>query len=314
MLPALVGLAVACWGLALLAWLSIGGLAGLRPWQGRATAGANLLPPARSVGAVLALVLLAFALRAGGLLHPQARHSDHLLNANNVLEVVLGKVYFTEGLPAESGGGQAPYPPGTYLLLAPALTMLMSDLQRRVALVQLGVALLDSLVVGGLWLVLRRAGCGQRAALLGAALYLVPPPMMASLSIGEYANVGGQALALPVVALLALAPLQHIGRVRWLLFVVLLCMALLGHLGVTISLVALLAAVWLLTLLRRQGATLLALTTGGVLAAALIALFYYSAPPFVTIYQQRLAGATAVAAVPVAPLHERLFGVLSRLV
>ena len=40
--------------------------------------------------------------------------------------------------------------------------------------------------------------------MLGAALYVLPPPMLKSLSVGELANVFGQALALPLLALLAL--------------------------------------------------------------------------------------------------------------
>nr|MCU0493052.1 hypothetical protein [Chloroflexaceae bacterium] len=156
------------------------------------------------LGPVLALVLLAFALRLGGMLHPHAIFSDHRLNANNLLRVSLGLVQFTTTLPAEAGGGQQPYPPALYLLLAPFQLLFPVTMDGRVLLVQSGVALLDSLVVGLIWLLLRRAGLGQAAALLGAALYLAPPPLLASFSAGEYANLGGQALALPALAWLAL--------------------------------------------------------------------------------------------------------------
>lgn len=298
LLPALTGLLVGCWLLALLVRA-----AAFKRWQ-----------PAW--GAVLALVLLAFVLRAGGMLHPHAIFSDHRLNANNLLEVGLGTLYFTEGLPAEAGGGQAPYPPGVYLLLAPALALTPPGalptgaitIESRVLVVQLGVALLDSLLIGLLWLLLRRAGSGKAAALCGAALYLAPPPLLASFSIGEYANLGGQALALPVLALLALGGKRDTGSTT-LLFGLLVGMALLGHLGVTISLVGVLAAAWVLTLaarLLRQPAPLLplaALTGGGTLGALAAALLYYSAPPFQAIFAARLVGSTAENSPPAAPLE-----------
>src|SRR6185503_2842117 len=58
---------------------------------------------------VVALILLAVALRLGGMLHPHAIFSDDGLNANNMIGFTSGQVYFTEGLPSEAGGGQAPY-------------------------------------------------------------------------------------------------------------------------------------------------------------------------------------------------------------
>lgn len=304
--------------LAGIGWLMLGGWQQRtrNAWGWRLVASPHLLATTRTCGAVLALVLLAFVIRTGGMLHPHARFSDHRLNANNLLEVALGQIYFTEGLPAEAGGGQAPYPPGVYLVLAPAMLLLPSDIDTRVRVVQVGVALLDSLVLLLLWLLLRRSGVGQRAALLGAALYLVPPPMLASFSIGEYANIGGQVLALPALAWLVLAP-PH----RWAVGVLglLVAMGMLGHFGVAISLGATLAAAWLVGLggwrrlphlaLLRPPALTLGAGMGGVLAAAL----YYSAPLYVLIFAARLAGATEVPAAPAAPLPERIAGLIGGL-
>nr|MDQ2998664.1 hypothetical protein [Chloroflexota bacterium] len=64
---------------------------------------------------VVALILLAVALRLGGMLHPHAIFSDDGLNAHNMIGFTSGQLYFTEGLPAEAGGGQEPYPPGQYV-------------------------------------------------------------------------------------------------------------------------------------------------------------------------------------------------------
>jgi hypothetical protein len=134
---------------------------------------------------------------------------------------------------------------------------------------------------------------------------------MASFSIGEYANLGGQILALPVLALLALGHNTRTGRhkpgtSRSLVrspFSVLLCLGLLSHLGVAISLVLVLLAAWLLSVgswlsskARSSGMhadTLAfspaALTIGGVLAAAFAIIFYYSAPEFIALYAERFA-------------------------
>lgn len=317
--PRLAGLLLGCWGLALLAWTV------LRGWQmPRQTWQAG-------AGAVVGLVLLAFALRMGGMLHPAAIFSDHRLHANNLLELALGHVHFTEGLPASRGGGQAPYPPGVYLLLAPALTLLPADMASRVGIVQTGVALLDSLVVALLWLVLHGSGLGRRAALAGAALYLLPLPLLVSFSIGEYANLGGQALATFAVGALALGIASHpqpkrstapLARswpgpdplLRILIFVLLLCLALFSHAGVTLSLAFLLVAAsglaplfWLLRQRDRWDRRKRALAAptdsrvhsplnpgiligGSLLAAWTAGQVYYAAPRFLPIYAQRLGG------------------------
>jgi hypothetical protein len=258
----------------------------------------------RFLAALVGIVALAWALRLGGMLHPQYRFSDVYFNANNLLKLELGRVYFTAGLPAESGGGDAPYPPGMYLALAPLQALFPPTLDGRALLLKVGVALLDSLAAGLIGLVLWR-GAGARAALLGAALYVAPPPQLLSFSVGEFANIGGQALALPALATLALFAATDKGqRLAPLVFslqpIALLCIGLLAHSGVAISLACALAGLWLV---RSAGALrsgdwrrLARLTTVGILAGALAAAIYYSAPIFMSIFAARLAGPGAVPA------------------
>ncbi len=257
---------------------------------------------ARLPGGIIALVLLAFALRLGGMLHPHAIFSDHVFNANNLFKVGLGQVYLSAGLPAEAGGGTAPYPPGLYLLLLPAQLLFPPDTAGRVLLVQAGTALLDSLVLALIWLLLRHAGLSQRAAYFGAACYLLPPPLLESFSIGEYANIGGQVLALPAIALLAWNWVQwesSRGYGQLWVWVPLLAIGLLGHFGVAISLATLLIAAWLMALGQRQvngrvdNSALGRLTVAGALAALLVGLIYYSAPLYIEIFAQRLLGSSA---------------------
>jgi hypothetical protein len=184
---------------------------------------------------ILALITLGFVLRMAGMVHPHALFSDATFNANNLLRVALGQIQLSAGLPSEAGGGSAPYPPGLYVLLLPAQLLSGSDTVPRRLLVQAGTALLDSGVIGLIWLTLSRAGLGQPAALFGAACYLLPIPALESFSIGEYANLGGQALALPAVALLALGAANRKHWRQTALLSTALAIGLLGHSGVTLS-------------------------------------------------------------------------------
>lgn len=269
--PTLALLSLVCWGLALLLKLLI----------------PTLFP---SSAKLIAIFLLAFALRLGGMLHPVAIFSDHRLNANNLFEVGLGKIYLTEGLPTDAGGGQAPYPPGIYLWLLPALLFAPPEMESRVIIVQAGVALLDSFVILLLGLILLRAGLNRRASLITATLYLLPVPILKSFSIGEYANVGGQALALPGILLLG----EYLEWGELLL----LCMSFLGHLGVTISLLFFFFAKLIINLATTLGSfklnhhksllNLLLTYRYHAIAMGLVGFFYYSAPQFLALFAQRL--------------------------
>lgn len=230
--------------------------------------------------AIIGLIVLAFALRLGGMLHPHTHDSDIGLNVHNLAAptqgVTTGEIYFTEALPGRAGGGQAPYPPGQYIILAPfQLLFTPSDAGRRL-LLQIGNALIDSLVVGLLWYLLLRGGAGHRAALFGATLYLIAPPVLRSLSVGELANIFGQALALPILAALALVAHQLRDQRTWWTISALLTLALLGHLGVTIALALTLTCLGIVRLLT-QRSTLLPLTLLVASASISAILLYYSA-------------------------------------
>jgi hypothetical protein len=246
----------------------------------------------RQPSLVVALVVLAVVVRLGGMLHPHAIFSDVGLNTNNLIGSVQGEMYFTEGLPAEAGGGRAPYPPGQYIVMAPAMLVFPTERDALGMILKVGNALWDSLVIGLLWYVLRRGGYGERTALLGAALYVLPPPMLKSLSIGELANVFGQALALPLLALLALHARRLHPTPVFASVVLLLSLALFGHLGVTISLFCLLGylgLVWLIRLETRRAVR--ALTLAGLVAGVFVSAFYYT--PFLDIFRRRLQGTPA---------------------
>ncbi|RRR74523.1 MAG: hypothetical protein EI684_06830 [Candidatus Viridilinea halotolerans] len=245
-------------------------------------------PRTNGIAAITALVMLAWALRVAGMLHPHAIYSDSAMQANKLFEASLGNVFLTAGLPSAAGGGLAPYPPAMFLALMPLQLLAPTGHHERIVLVQGATALLDSLVVALLWLVLRRCGLGSRAALFGAAGYLLPLTALESFSIGELANVGGQTLAMPFLALLALGYASPKAPGAWpmVLLSATLSLALVAHSGVTLSLGALVGSLWAIGLaaifLRRPSSisiTRLSLVVTLSLSFALIC--YYSAPVYI---------------------------------
>jgi hypothetical protein len=264
--PTLPGLALACYALAAL-------LARL-PWLAKAAA---------------LLVVVGSALRLGGVLHPHAIFSDLGLNTNNLRGLLRGEVLISEGLPAEAGGGQAPYPPGQYVLLAPLLLLFGTNAGGLDLATQATNALLDASVAALIWSALGRGGFPARAALLGGALYLLPPPLLRAFSIGEFANIFGQAAAMAAL----LIPLAGREAPRALPLAALLALALLSHLGVSISLACTFAA--LLLVLAGAGPQgrrwAWRLILGGVLAGGFVLLAYYSA--YGALLSERLASQQA---------------------
>jgi hypothetical protein len=235
---------------------------------------------------ILALSLLAFAVRMGGMLHPHAIYSDSGFNANNLLRVSMGQVFLEAGLPSEAGGGVAPYPPGFYLLSLPAQLLIPPVHSVRVILVQATTALLDSLMIPLIAIILIRANLGRPAALFGAALYLLPITALESFAVGELANISGQALAMPFIALLAIGvgAAQANEQRSWRLSLLIgsLAMGLVAHSGVTLSLGAFTAAAWGMAIvgqIRRQqlAITVQRLTLVASIALGSIVLIYYSA-------------------------------------
>jgi hypothetical protein len=243
----------------------------------------------RELQQVTALTAAAVTLRLIGVFHPHAIDSDVGFHANNVLRVALGWLQLTAGLPAEAGGGLSPYPSGFYVLILPLQLLFGGDDAARRVLVTAAAALLDGSVGLLLWWWLRRQGYAPYAALTAAALCVAPAAQLEALSIGELANVAGQALALP--ALLAVsragdAPRQLFG---WL---ALLTGALLLHSGVTLSvglMTASLVSVLLLATPLRDRLLLQRLIIGAAAAAVTAFALFYSAPALLALLDRGTA-------------------------
>lgn len=249
---------------------------------------------------VCGLTALGFAVRLLGMRHPQANFSDLMLHVNNLTGVARGEVVFTEGLTCEAGAGQSPYPPGVYAVLLPVLALARSA-DAQIWVMQAGGALLDALTIALIWWAMRALGSRSRAALLGASLYTLPLPMLRSLTIGEFANIGGQALALPAV--LGVAVWLHADQpTRWRgPILALLLLAALMHSGVLLSVGLWGVALFVVLLVQRRFRVAGQLALIGGVAAGLAVLLYYS----VFIGDQRLAG-TIPGCPPIVPLLTKL--------
>lgn len=237
----------------------------------------GLTIPAGEVRALTVLVILAWIIRLGGLLHPQARTSDLGLHMHNLENLIGGEVIFTEDLPGEAGGGPAPYPPAQYVMLAPWHLLANSEQVTRI-----GNTLADSLVIAALWLLLRTAGVPATAALFAGGLYLFATPLLKSLSVGEMANVWGQALVGPLALLLVRWQEAHAERRPDLALGVGMTIALLGHFGVFLSLLIFLGVYALLLFPRRSWVRFAVIVAIALLATIVL---YYSS--FVTILTER---------------------------
>lgn len=280
--------------------------------------------PLRTAGyadaaAAAGLTAGAFMTRMAGMLHPYALTSDLGLHVNNLGAVARGALFFTEGLPCRAGAGPQPYPPGGYLALLPGILFSGVDRAAQTLLVRGGTALLESLTTALLWWVLRRAGMGRNAALIGAALYMLAPPLLRSYSVGEMANLLAQALVAPLMLWLALA-----GRdaPRWLApaGAALLAIVLLSHGGIALSAGAMLAVWAPLRLVmdggmrdswRRLGSDLpwRQIIAVGVAGIAALALFY-SAFGYIA-EARRLAQAELAAQGVICPPGDPLFSKLN---
>lgn len=234
--------------------------------------------PRHEARLIVALVALAWLLRTLGVLHPLAFSSDTGLHVNNLRNgVTIGKVIFTEGLPERAGGGQAPYPPGSYIMLAPFQLLRLDTATLLVVL----NALADSLTILWLWLLLRALDVRFAVAAFAGALYVVATPLLRSLLTGELANVWGQALVLPWLLTLVL---WRQGRAPALLLGATTAIVLLGHSGVFLSTLVFAAMLTLIWLVKREAAVWRWLLIGSA-ALLMVGVLYYST--FIDLIGQR---------------------------
>lgn len=285
------------------------------------TAALTALQPGEDAVTAAGLTAGAWFVRMAGMLHPYALTSDLGLHVNNLADVARGILLFTEGLPCRAGAGPQPYPPGGYLMLLPFVLLTGADRAALTLLVQSGTALLESLTTAIIWLLLRHADAGKHAALYGALLYAVAPPILRAYAVGEMANLIAQAWVAPLMLWLTLAW----GTVSWraaLVGAILTLSILLSHGGVALSTGATLAAWFLLRTVWRRPSEHTSTDArrriplpwrliGVLMVAGVVALaLFYSAFGYVA-EERRIAQATLAAQGIVCPPGDPLLSKLN---
>ncbi len=252
------------------------------PHPARATMGGDsALAPLVAGRWLLAAILAVFAARMGGLWHPAMIVSDLRFHVHRFEDVLRGQWLLS--IPAIYDGGRpTPYPPAVYALFAP-FARLVPDHE---TLLTVGTQLLDALrllITGAVaWRMTGSRVAGACAALIAGAV----PVAFLLFSWGNLTDAAGEVALTGVFALLALA-LPRLWEPRYALtFVSVALFALLAHIGVAVTTLALIGVtvatialrlLWrerTLMVLRELGPPVLLTVATGLLAVAL----YYRMP------------------------------------
>jgi len=181
-------------------------------------------PAELAAGALVA----GFLLRLGGMVYPQFMSSDIKLHAHNIEKVLQGTLLWTGTLP---NGAAQPYPPLTYLALAP-FAGLVPDLT---LLLRAGVGLLDAACVLPL-LYLGARLAGPRAGAAAGWVYALLPAPFALFSAGVYANLFGGVVFTWTLAVWGEGLLHRRPRAAlWLILGVGFFLTMLSHYGMLIA-------------------------------------------------------------------------------
>lgn len=180
--------------------------------------------------ALVTLVLVVFAVRLAGQLHPSIFVYDLGFHANILRMVESGNLLFTTQ-PAEFGGtGHSTfYLPTPYLFIAP-LHWLVGDDWLAIRLFTVALGTLGALPV---YYIAARAIRGGRAGLFAAALYLVFPISVIIFSWGVTSNITGEFFALCSLAVFVGArPPIHPRRPAFWALALLAFLSIMSHPGV----------------------------------------------------------------------------------
>jgi len=185
---------------------------------------------------LLAAVIGVFAVRLGGLYHPAMIVSDLTFHVHRFEDVVQRHIWYQEIAALYDKNRPVPYPPGAYLLFAP-----FAPLVRNYAdLLTVGTQLLDAtriLVVG---LVVWKATRDRIAAACATLIAGIVPVAFIIFSWGNLTNAVGEWALTLVFAMLALGTRQFRNPRLAVAFVAVVLLALLSHIGVAVTTVALL--------------------------------------------------------------------------
>lgn len=260
----------------------------------------------RSVRLAVLIAGLQFLVLLLGMRHPQFRSSDLMLNVHRLEAVRQGQWVFTLPLPGPRAL-QAPYPPAFYAAMLPFASLidarLLVEVTAALATVS-GVAFTFALAW---WLT-----SSDRVAVSAAAAFALAPVTYEMASAGNFANLFAQGVANLYLVALVLTFERWKHPIAWLLLTTLLTVALLGHFGVFLSLLAsvplLLVGVWLTPDRASRRSQAAALSGSVVVALVIVVALYYRfhAPLFGEYARQFMRGTASVDAVPSVPFPRRL--------
>jgi hypothetical protein len=206
----LITLSVCSWGIgAGMGWIA-------QRWQ------YDIQAIARIVVGMVSVQLLA-------LWSPFTNSSDIAMHVRMLNQVISGQLLLTAQLPCEAGAYISPYPPLTYILMAP-LALFSHDSSYQRLLLTGGAVILQAIALCYSYNVLRQTPLPFRAGILFLVLAFINAPLIRAIHVGELSNAWGQSIA--VIAMSSWID-RHATRQRQIIWTT---MALLSHTGVSVSL------------------------------------------------------------------------------
>jgi hypothetical protein len=160
---------------------------------------------------------------------PFTHSSDIAMHVRMLNQVLSGQLLFTAQLPCEASAYISPYPPLTYILMAPLALISHNGSYQRLLLTG-GAVILQAIALSYSYNVLRQQQLPFRAGILFLMLAFINAPLIRAIHVGELSNAWGQSIAL--IAMSCWID-RHATRQRKIIWTT---MALLSHTGVSVSL------------------------------------------------------------------------------
>jgi hypothetical protein len=232
--------------------------------------GAN--PDTNMLRWLLLLVVLSFAVKYGGQLHPVSMPGDLQLHVNRFTGTVNGQVY----IPAQHRGLPFPFPNGWYIGIAP-LYLTGASIHW---LFELTAGIFEAIIPLLFYLMLVRLTGSQKLGLIAAVFYtLAPVPLMNTWWAFHTQVATGFFLALLLTVLIVAWP-NYRHWLTWGSVVLLFCLVFLSHIGsfINAAIVGLFAVPWLYFRARtaEQRAGAIQLLWAGIASGAFVWCFYYT--------------------------------------
>ncbi|PZS01155.1 MAG: hypothetical protein DLM69_05285, partial [Candidatus Chloroheliales bacterium] len=258
-------------------------------------------PGAAVLRALMLIYLAAFAIKAGGMMHPQFTILDHGLRAHQVQELVADPIAFWQKYQNVSTADEAnkargdthlflgqwnlsipfPYPPTVYYVMAPVALLVpgaRSNADLLLTVCDTILVALEGSIVFALYAIAKRGLGSGRAGMFGAAIAVFAPISYLHHSDGDWTYIwGGWVGLVYIMAVVCLA--ERAGRP--LLFVILSLLAglaVISHPATALFLGAFVAVITILLLLGRRrwplGFSPLPLLLSFI-AGSILSLLYY---------------------------------------